>query len=150
MYTWKIFSHLMVSVILERGENWPCTFILVCLSWYIFRRSRAMRRLTIGPRSARPRNKSPLWESMESNMGTGLVLCLFGTVLVSSRCLKDQADCLGLVFDKCFSLMGLVTPQAHTLHTPPPHNKSLPLSPRNASTIHFPPCSSLRGEMKIV
>ena len=60
------------------------------LSWYIFRRSRAMRRLTIGPRSARLRNKSPLWESMESKMGAGLVLCLFGTVTVKPPHLKQR------------------------------------------------------------
>ena len=88
MYTWRIFGHMVVSVIRERREKWLCTFILVCLSWYIFRRSRAMRRLTIGPRSARPRNKSPLWESMESNMGTGLVLSMFGTV--TDEDLKDH------------------------------------------------------------
>ena len=52
--------------------------------------SRAMRRLTIGPRSARPRDKSPLWESMESNMGTGLVLCLFRTLTVKPPHLKQR------------------------------------------------------------
>ena len=67
-YTWRIFGRMVVSVIWEQGEKWLCTFILVCLPWYIFRRSRAMRRLTIGPKSARPRNKSPLWQSLESSM----------------------------------------------------------------------------------
>ena len=66
---------MVVSVIWERREKWLCTFILVCLSWYIFRRSRAIRILTIGPRSARRRKKSPRWESMESSMAMPVWNC---------------------------------------------------------------------------
>ena len=57
-----------------------------------------------------------------------------------------------LVFDKYLSLMlgGAIDPRSRpTPHPTPPHTIShSPLSPRNASTIHFPLCGSERVGMK--